>query len=161
MLSIQRLPLLLGLLASLAAAHGPDTPPKQRHGRNIVGMDKSNDVATAMVVDAQGNSYTTGGYSKGKGSGYDYLTIKYDTDGNQIWSERLDGGSSGDDKPVAVRVDSHGSVYVTGSSQGGATDADYLTAKYDSTWKIAVEAKIQRIGQRIRFARRDGRRFQR
>jgi hypothetical protein len=116
------------LLAAFAGAS--DDEGIQRHGRKLGGLDRANDVATALTVDQFGNSYITG-YSKGKGSGYDFLTVKYDTDGNEVWAERLDGGSKGDDKAVAVKVDAAGNVYVTGSSQGSSTDADYLTVKYD------------------------------
>jgi len=98
-----------------------------------------------MVVDLAGNVYTTG-YSKGKGTGYDFLTLKYDADGNEMWAQRLDGGSSGDDKPVAVRVDGQGNVFVTGSSQGGPSDADYLTVKYDSTGKLLWKQRYNGSG---------------
>jgi uncharacterized delta-60 repeat protein len=124
------------LLVSIAlASSASDDRGVQRHGRTRAGADKANDVATAMVVDEHGNSYTTG-YSKGKGTGYDFLTIKYDSNGNEVWAERLDGGSQGDDKPVAVQLDSKGNVYVTGSSQGGPADSDYLTVKYDADGKL-------------------------
>src|SRR5471030_292622 len=90
---------LIATLASASDDHGV-----QRHGHKVGGLDRANDVATAMTVDKNGNSYVTG-YSKGKGSGYDFLTIKYDTNGSEVWSERLDGGTNGDDKAVAVKVD--------------------------------------------------------
>ncbi len=45
--------------------------------------------ATALAVDAAGNVYVTGqafGRLVGEsGDAYDYMTIKYDADGNQIW----------------------------------------------------------------------------
>jgi uncharacterized delta-60 repeat protein len=132
----------VALTANVFAENGHSL---QRHGRKLVNAEHSNDVATSMAVDGDGNVYTTG-YSKGKGTGYDFLTIKYDTDGNEVWSERLDGGSSGDDKPVAVKIDPAGNVYVTGSSQGGATDADYLTVKYDKGGKLLWKQRYNGTG---------------
>ncbi len=42
------------------------------------------DYAAAMAVDASGNVYVTGA-SEGSGTDYDYATIKYDTNGNELW----------------------------------------------------------------------------
>lgn len=132
-------------LTLAATLFGADDHSLQRHGKKLANAEHANDVATSMAVDADGNVYTTG-YSKGKGSGYDFLTIKYDTDGNEIWAERLDGGTSGDDKPVAVKIDSSGNVFVTGSSQGGPTDADYLTAKYNRDGKLLWKQRYNGSG---------------
>jgi len=135
----------LFILIATATAVDGDDHGLQRHVHKLIGVDKANDVATSMTVDRAGNSYVTG-YSKGKGTGYDFLTLKYDTDGNEVWSERLDGGSAGDDKPVAVKVDATGNVYVTGSSQGKASDADYLTVKYDSEGKLLWKKRYNGSG---------------
>ncbi len=80
----------------------------------------------AVVVDDSGNVYVTG-QSMGMDSGYDYATIKYDTNGNQLWVSRYDGPNSGHDEANAITVDDLGNIYVTGISEG-----DYMTVKYDS-----------------------------
>jgi len=136
------LTLLVACLSSMSWSDGD--PKLQRHGRTLVG-DKANDVATSMAVDSQGNSYVTG-YSKGQGTGYDFLTLKYDTDGALVWAQRLDGGTSGDDKPAAIKVDEAGNVYVTGSSQGSTSDADYLTVKYDQSGKLLWKRRFNGTG---------------
>jgi len=54
----------------------------------------------SLVVDSAGNIYVTGGacvpYEDSITAGWcsksDYITIKYDTDGNQLWVRRYDGG---------------------------------------------------------------------
>ena len=89
------------------------------------------DLAYALTLDNAGNVYVTG-WSQGNFTDADYATIKYDANGNQIWVARYNGPASGEDKASAVAVDSAGNVYVTGSSTGNGTGADYTTIKYDS-----------------------------
>jgi hypothetical protein len=88
-----------------------------------------NDGALAMCVDSSGNAYVTGA-STGSGTGMDYATVKYDTNGNQLWVVRYDGPESSQDGACAMALDSSGNVYVTGLSHGSGTDYDYVTVKY-------------------------------
>lgn len=88
------------------------------------------DSASAIGLDPSSNIYVTGG-STGVGGSLDYATIKYDSEGNQLWVARYDGPASGDDVAVGLAVGTSGNLYVTGSSRG--TSDDYATIKYDST----------------------------
>src|SRR6266851_3101023 len=83
----------------------------------------------AIAVDDKGNSYVTG-WSRGVGTGYDYATVKYDSEGNEVWVARYNGPGNWDDIATAVAVDAEGDVYVTGSSYGLGTQYDYATVKY-------------------------------
>ena len=67
--------------------------------------------ASTLAVDSLGNVYVTG-YSTGSGTGYDYATIKYDSDGNEQWVARYDGPANENDKAFALAVDGLGNVYV-------------------------------------------------
>jgi uncharacterized delta-60 repeat protein len=91
------------------------------------------DMARALKIDDSGNVYVTG-YSSGNETGYDYATIKYDPNGNQLWVKRYNGPGNGDDQPYAhaLEVDGSGKVYVTGRSHGSTTGDDYATVKYSS-----------------------------
>ena len=91
------------------------------------------DEATDIAADGAGNVYVTG-RSQGSGAGFDYVTVKYDSGGNQQWVSRYDTGS-GDDEAAGIAVDTDGNVYVTGRSQGSGTGFDYVTVKYDSLGK--------------------------
>ncbi|MFQ6104798.1 MAG: SBBP repeat-containing protein, partial [Candidatus Glassbacteria bacterium] len=85
-----------------------------------------------IVVDDLGNVYVTG-WTESFGTGSDYLTIKYDTNGNELWTARYDGGTEGySASPNDIAIDSQGNVYVTGTSSGFGTGADYVTIKYDT-----------------------------
>lgn len=88
--------------------------------------NENNDSPLALVLDAAGNTYVTGG------SGFDYATVKYDSNGSQLWAARYDNG--GNDGAVALALDPSGNVYVTGSSFGANIFGfpDYATIKYDS-----------------------------
>lgn len=90
-----------------------------------------NDRAVAVTVDSMGNVYVTG-ISVGSGTGNDITTVKYDSNGNQLWVAPYDGPDRLGDQPVAIKTDSQGNVYVLGSSQGSTSSTDFVTIKYSS-----------------------------
>lgn len=90
------------------------------------------DAAVAVTVDGAGNVYVTG-YSVGLDTEEDFATVKYNSNGVQLWVARYNGPANDYDAPVAIRVDGSGNVYVTGVSYGLTSDADYLTIKYNSS----------------------------
>ena len=51
----------------------------------------------------------------------------------QEWAERYNGPDNDDDDALAIAIDSSGSIYVTGWSEGTDTGKDYVTIKYDSS----------------------------
>jgi len=90
------------------------------------------DRAEDMVIDAAGNVYVTG-LGQGASGNFDYITIKYDNNGTQLWVAQYNGPGNGLDQAHAITVDAVGNVYVTGWSYGGATPGfDYATIKYNS-----------------------------
>ncbi|KPL02942.1 MAG: hypothetical protein AMJ90_04490 [candidate division Zixibacteria bacterium SM23_73_2] len=97
--------------------------------RRYDGPGNDYDQGYAIAVDDNGNVYVTG-FSAGDGTAYDYATIKYDPDGNQLWVIRYDGPASGDDYPYSIALDDSGNVYVTGYSWGSGSNYDYATIKY-------------------------------
>ena len=100
-----------------------------------------NDETTDIAVDTAGNVYVTG-RSQTSDTGFDYITIKYDTDGNELWVARYNNDSvDGTNEAAALAVDSDGNVYVTGKSQGSSADYDYVTIKYDADGNLAWEAR--------------------
>src|SRR5229473_1673586 len=95
------------------------------------GPASSGDWATAIAVDDTGNIYVTGG-SVGIGTFDDYATVAYDSNGTELWVARYNGPGNDKDSASAIAVDSTGSVYVTGESEGLGTLIDYATVAYDS-----------------------------
>ena len=90
--------------------------------------DDPNDLA----IDSSGNVYVTG-ESAGIGTNTDYATVRYNTNGTQVWVSRYNGDANGFDIPRAITVDLLGNVYVTGGSDGSGTNVDYATIKYSQT----------------------------
>jgi hypothetical protein len=100
------------------------------------------DEPNALAVDESGNVYITG-LSVGAGSGADYLTIKYDPNGEELWDNRYSGPNPGssnvDDQATSIAVDASGNVFVTGRSvQGG--NYNYATLKYDANGNTMWES---------------------
>ncbi len=71
----------------------------------------------ALAVDGSNNVIVTG-YSTGSGSGRDYATIKYSSDGVPLWTNRYNGPGNSDDYAQAVAADGSDNVIVTGYRWG-------------------------------------------
>ncbi len=83
----------------------------------------------SLAVDTSGNVYVTA-YSWGSATDKDYATIKYNSSGVQQWVQTYNGPGNSIDAINSIAVDGSGNVYVTGTSVGDGTDADYATIKY-------------------------------
>lgn len=101
------------------------------------GPGDGHEYVAALTIDAESNVYITG-YSNGiggVGSQYDYATIKYNTNGDQLWVARYDGpaGVNGNlgNEPTSIAIDDEGNVYVTGFSENNDTTFSYATVKYN------------------------------
>jgi hypothetical protein len=87
--------------------------------------EDDDDQAFAVAVDSEGNVIVTGSSSDGKT--LNYCTIKYDKNGNELWSKTYDGGDA--DCANGVAVDSQDNIIVTGYSSDGKT-LNYCTINY-------------------------------
>jgi uncharacterized delta-60 repeat protein len=106
--------------------------------RRYDGSEHSSDFSRAIAVDASGNIYVTGASWEHSDTGYDYATIKYDPNGNQLWVSTYNGPGNSVDIARSIAADDFGNVYVTGESHGNGTSDDYVTVKYypygDTAW---------------------------
>ena len=122
--------LLLCTIVILAHTIRPAGTVQQAWVARYNGPGNDFDGAVAIVLDSSGNVYVTG-ESVGAGTGADYVTIKYNTSGQEEWVARYDGGLG--DAATAMAIDSPGNVYVTGQSWSAKTsNYDYATVKYNA-----------------------------
>ncbi len=86
-----------------------------------------------VVIDSLNNVIVVGqGIAPSSGSTNDYVTVKYDAAGAQLWSARYNNIFHGDDRGNAVALDDSLNIYVTGFSKGTGTSYDIATIKYDA-----------------------------
>ncbi len=100
--------------------------------------------AFAMALDNTGNVYVTG-ISNSTATAYDYATIKYDNKGTFGWIQKYNGPANGHDYASAIAVDANNNVYVTGYSQGTATNFDFATIKYNQNIPIQTQQIVKNI----------------
>lgn len=109
--------------------------------RTFNGPANDDDEINDMILDNKGNIIVTG-RSWGIESQWDYLTIKYSSDGDTLWTRRYNGPAPPLEVPTdiafAVVVDDSDNVYVTGWSDGVTGTPQCFTIKYspegDSLW---------------------------
>jgi hypothetical protein len=88
----------------------------------------ASDFARSICIDGSDNVYITG-HSQGFGTGFDYVTLKYNSGGILNWVHRYNAAANNHDLPVKVVLDANNDVYVTGYSWGGALMNDMATLK--------------------------------
>ncbi|HUN80007.1 MAG TPA: SBBP repeat-containing protein, partial [Phycisphaerae bacterium] len=99
-----------------------------------------------VAVDPLGNVLVSGA-SEGTYTQHDIATVKYDSDGNQVWVDRYDSAGGQADSLSGLAVDGKGSVIVTGNSLGYQTGGNLVTAKYDAYGQLQwVNRDVERSG---------------
>lgn len=120
--------------------------------RTYNGPANHHDQAYDIAIDNASNVYVTGG-SFGIGTERDFLTIKYNSNGDTLWTRRYNGPGNDLDEAVAVVLDSEGNVYVTGYSDSG-NSLDYYTIKYNSAgeqqWASRYDGQAGPLGSEDR-----------
>ncbi|MFI5211924.1 MAG: SBBP repeat-containing protein [Ignavibacteria bacterium] len=104
------------------------------------GTGNDNDIASSLVVSSAGNVYVTGS-SIGVGSATDYATVLYNSSGQQQWVMRYNGLNNTSDDASSIAIDGSGYAYVTGASNSGGTNLDYLTLKYSAGGQMMWEQR--------------------
>ena len=100
------------------------------------GPINGDDKPAAIGIDPDGFIYVTGA-SIGNSTQYDYYTIKYDSEGNEVWAHRYNElPDSSSDKATGLDIDQSGNVYVTGTSTDRELNNDIVTVKYNSAGDI-------------------------
>ncbi|MEO0078399.1 MAG: SBBP repeat-containing protein [candidate division WOR-3 bacterium] len=96
------------------------------------------DWVSDIAVDRDGNVIVTGVSDNGYGTPFDYLTVKYNAEGETLWTRRYNGTANGQDEARAVAVLVDGAACVTGFSKGVEGVYEFATVCYSAdgvaTW---------------------------
>jgi hypothetical protein len=112
-----------------------------------------NDGSRSVAVDGSGNTYisgwTSGDFGGPNAGDHDAFLAKYDTSGNELWSQQI--GTASDDSSYSVAVDAAGSVYMTGRTDGSlsgpnAGGEDIFLTKFDTSGNVLWRQQIGTAG---------------
>ncbi|MFM7900920.1 MAG: hypothetical protein ACKPAD_02945, partial [Bacteroidota bacterium] len=95
----------------------------------------NHDEAIDVECDATGNIYVTGKRS-GVNAFYDWATVKYDSNGNQLWADVYANAASFaySEEPVELEIDVNGDIIVAGAAPFlSISNRDYYVIKYNPT----------------------------
>lgn len=98
------------------------------------GAGNGGDAAVGLKVDAANNIIVGGSTDMGAGQKFNFITLKYNTEGTLIWEKQYNGTSSDMDLATAMTVDGANNIYLTGLTTqlyGTRLDSNYGTIKYD------------------------------
>ena len=96
------------------------------------------DFATDIDVDGSGNVYITG-LTQHAEENTDYVTVKYDASGNQIWYKAMD--STADDRANNIEVDGMNNIVITGNIRPN-NKSNFLTVKYNANGDVIWSKKF-------------------
>ena len=104
---------------------------------NFQGVANDYDYSRAIIVDSLGYAYVGGGTVQATfPTDVDFLTIKYDLNGDTIWTRTYSGlTASGNDGIVDIELDENLCIIVSGNSDG-ANSQDIATIQYDNNGNI-------------------------
>jgi hypothetical protein len=114
-----------------------DPAGKQLWARVVDGGGRYQTTAFDIAADAAGSVYVTGQFWAGSVNERDWLTIKFDAAGNEVWRRTYNGPSNITDNPSALEIDAAGNVYVVGEGGADFTDGrSVATVKYDTDGNV-------------------------
>ena len=111
------------------------------------GTNNGIDTARGLAVDSGGSVYVLGDTEETPSFIYDYLTLKYDTDGNNIWTATYNSGAGNNDTPLAIALYVNGNdgltyAMVSGSANDNLTTISYASATGNQAWTANYDTKV-------------------
>lgn len=103
------------------------------------GVD-SNDAASNIAIDQQGNVFTAG-YVETLNQGSNIALVKYNNAGVQQWVRYYNGASNGNDAVRDMKIDAAGNICLTGYSYSSVSNLDYITIKYSTAGSLLWAAR--------------------
>jgi uncharacterized delta-60 repeat protein len=109
-----------------------DTDGIEKWVNTYNGRSDSYDGGYKIAVDDSGNCYV-GGSATNIGTGEDFILLKYNSSGVELWNKTYNGTGNDYDYVIAMTMDDSSNVYITGISVGAGTHDDFTTIKYNSS----------------------------
>jgi hypothetical protein len=95
-----------------------------------------------VKYDNIGNIYVAGYVIKNSlPDDWDYLLLKYNTNGVLLWTVSYDGPAHGVDELRSMALDNQGNIYVTGTSMGSNSSQDFCTIKYNPAGEMLWQSR--------------------
>ncbi len=91
-----------------------------------------NNYDKALFIAGSGDNIYVCGNSNAPVTYLGYLTIKYNSNGDSLWTARYDASTSMNEIPYDFKVDAQGNVYVTGMTHSTSSGVDWITLKYNT-----------------------------
>lgn len=88
-----------------------------------------NDIGTELIIDEGGEGIYICASSESSTNNYDFLTLKYNSDGVFQWDERYDYDGL-IEIPIGIEFDENEDLFVTGASGSATNRWDYTVVKY-------------------------------
>lgn len=122
--------------------------------RTFDGPLGQDDQPAGLVIDAGGNAYVAGHARVTAPFDDDVVLIKFDPDGNELWTRYLDGGAAGTDLGAAVALSAANEPYVAGRFQlpEGEHQAAIFKLHADGTddWSATTGHPVAGIPEQVR-----------
>jgi uncharacterized delta-60 repeat protein len=98
------------------------------------GIGSGGDNPYAIAIDSDNNIYVTGqSLTDTNNLGFDILTVKYNSWGEQQWIRKFNGQRYlGSDIGTAITIDKSNDIYITGSCVDSIDEPKFCTIKYTS-----------------------------
>ncbi|MDQ3111945.1 MAG: SBBP repeat-containing protein [Bacteroidota bacterium] len=97
----------------------------RRYDGGVVNYDEG----VAVAADSSNRIFVTG-YSYKTGTNNDYLTIKYEANGDTSWIVKYNGTATNSDQSYAIAIGPTSEIYVGGMSKGLGSNEDFTVVKY-------------------------------
>lgn len=91
--------------------------------------NSNNDYAVDLKVDGSGNNIYVAGYGYFAATGNDWLVVKYNAAGTQLWAKNIDGGGNSTDYLDEIIVDNAGFVFACGKQYDPVSGTVYRVFK--------------------------------
>ena len=105
------------------------------------GTANNNDYLYDMIMDNSANIYCTGG-TLDLLSGWNCITIMYDSSGQQQEIQRYNGNGNSEDEGFSIALDKWNNVFVGGRAMDSVNNFDFLLIKYGENLTDVKESKI-------------------